>query len=77
MDHGGADCWCNPIVIRPCPECEDGTLAGRLCWRCDGAGFSECDEDDEDAMVCHDVTDDEDFDEEGAIVIELEEGEQN
>lgn len=23
------DCWCNPVYLLPCDECEDG------CWKCE------------------------------------------
>lgn len=54
----GYDCWCNPVITHPCPNCEaisHYTNQGG-CWSCGGEGFTVCDapsECDGNHVVCH------------------------
>lgn len=40
----GWHCWCEPSIQRVCPECGEATEPDPDCWRCEGAGSVQCDE---------------------------------
>jgi DnaJ-class molecular chaperone len=48
------ECWCGPLYIRPCPECETkGDIHGATCWNCKGAMFVAGQYDDENVIPIH------------------------
>jgi hypothetical protein len=46
MEHveDGSRCWCQPEVLRVCPECDDAEESPTSCWRCGGRGLIEAQE---------------------------------
>lgn len=38
------ECWCNPVVLKVCPECEDEWDGDGFCWKCGGEGLVVCEE---------------------------------
>lgn len=54
----GRICWCRPILVVPCPECqhEPGYMPlteGNDCWQCNGSGCLPADGQEPDCITVH------------------------
>lgn len=56
-EHADRDCWCDPIYLRQCNECdgrgEDTDGRKKACWACKGAGVLRCDKAHDQAFSLH------------------------